>query len=269
MIKLFNSGRSFQSFRHNIVSYNENRDDIPEAFLLNESADGKLREYYIPFDYVNTGAKIIIVGLTPGKTQWENAVLAAKKAILEDADEETILMNAKQTGAFSGTLRDTLVEMLDYIGLNQKLHIRSVADCFEEGATDIHFTSAFINPIFKVKDGKLTNYSVSTAPSLGSPKNELLKESLIEGIVKEIQTIPQALIFTLGAPCAGIFDQLIEMGLVDRKRVFNGLPHPSRANSERIAYFLNKKDPEKASIKTNPYEIFGKRDQLMEKIKNI
>ena len=237
--------------------------------MLNESADGKLREYYIPFDYVNTQAKIIIVGLTPGKTQWENAVLAAKNAVLEGDSEDIALMKAKQTGAFSGSMRDTLVEMLDYIGLNNKLQVSSVAQCFEESAKDIHFTSAFINPIFKVKDGKLINYSVSTAPSLTCYKNEILKNSLIEGIVKEIQAIPQALIFTLGAPCAGIFDQLVDMGLLDRDRVFNGLPHPSRANSERTAYFLNRKDPELASAKTNPYEIFEKRESLIKKIKSI
>ena len=125
------------------LNYNEQDTHIPDSFCLGESHDGKLREYYIPFDYVNTRTKIIIVGLTPGRTQWENAVLTAQKSMLEGDDEETVLRKAKQTGAFSGGMRGTLIEMLDYISLNKELGIDSVARCFEENSQDIHFTSVF------------------------------------------------------------------------------------------------------------------------------
>ena len=269
MHKIFSANRSFETFKDAILNYNEQDTHIPDSFCLGESHDGKLREYDIPFDYVNTRAKIIIVGLTPGRTQWENAVLTAQKSMLEGDDEETVLRKAKQTGAFSGGMRGTLIEMLDYISLNKELGIDSVARCFEENSQDIHFTSVFTQPIFKIKDNKLINYSVSAAPNLSGRGNDILTNSVTEGILREIRLLPQALIFTLGAPCAGIFDQLIRMDLVEKERVFNGLPHPLGANRERIAYFLNKKDPLSASAKTDPYKIYQARDLLIEKIKSL
>jgi hypothetical protein len=35
--------------------------------------------------------------------------------------------------------------------------------------------------------------------------------------------------------------QLVRKGVLDAARVPNGLPHPSDANAERIAYFLGRK----------------------------
>jgi hypothetical protein len=37
---------------------------IPDAFYL--AAEGILKSHYIPFDHVNAGARIVIVGITPG-----------------------------------------------------------------------------------------------------------------------------------------------------------------------------------------------------------
>ena len=40
---------------------------INNKFLIN--SDGKIKIYYAPFDYINTKAKIMIVGITPGFQQ--------------------------------------------------------------------------------------------------------------------------------------------------------------------------------------------------------
>ena len=37
---------------------------ISNKFLIN--SDGNIKIYYAPFDYVNSKAKIMIVGITPG-----------------------------------------------------------------------------------------------------------------------------------------------------------------------------------------------------------
>ena len=48
------------------------RDD----FLL--FRDGSISAYYVPFHHINKRAKVVLIGLTPGWTQMEEAFRAAK-----------------------------------------------------------------------------------------------------------------------------------------------------------------------------------------------
>lgn len=266
MINLFSPERSFAHYRQAILNHNINAESIPNDFLLAESDDEKLREYYIPFDYVNTNAKVILCGLTPGRAQWFNAVQEAKRALLENNDDAATLIRAKQTGAFSGSMRSRLVEMLDLIGLNKALNIDSTDQAFEPDAQLIHFTSVLNQPILENKGGRWTNYNALSVPNV--KKNFFFTRSIMEGILKEINAMPDTPIFVLGTPCTKIFKQLVEANEVDPKRVFAGVPHPSGANNERVAVFLNKKDPSKASRRTNPAEIYANRELLIQRIKD-
>jgi hypothetical protein len=91
-----------------------NAQSIPSDFLLGK--DGELSTHYIPFDYVNTKAKVVLVGITPGFTQWKNAMIEAQKQLLSGASENSAWIAAKRTGAFSGTMRNNLINLLDAIG---------------------------------------------------------------------------------------------------------------------------------------------------------
>lgn len=64
--------------------------------------DGKLSIYYAPFDYTNTQAKVVIVGITPGKTQMVNALNEAHRQLNRGASMEDALRAAKRTASFSG-----------------------------------------------------------------------------------------------------------------------------------------------------------------------
>jgi len=44
----------------------------------------------------------------------------------------------------------------------------------------------------------------------------------------------------LGPKVAQVFEMLIKQGVLDSNQILFGLPHPSGANAERIAYFLRK-----------------------------
>ena len=67
--------------------------------------DGNIDVCYVPFDYLNPQARIVIVGITPGRTQMLNAIKEARRQLDKGADAETTLMAAKQTGAFSDPRR--------------------------------------------------------------------------------------------------------------------------------------------------------------------
>ena len=49
-----------------------------DLLLARESS---LSVYYAPFEWVNPEAKVILVGITPGKTQATNALAAAKAGL--------------------------------------------------------------------------------------------------------------------------------------------------------------------------------------------
>lgn len=101
--------------------------------LLVES-DDRFRIYYSPFDWFNPSARVIILGITPGWTQMELACRAARKAILLGKTPNEVCREAKMHGSFAGTMRGNLVEMLDGIGLQQALHLKSSCDLFKRPA---------------------------------------------------------------------------------------------------------------------------------------
>ena len=48
--------------------------------------DGNIEVCYAPFEYINPQARIVIVGITPGKTQMLNAIKEARRQIDLGAD---------------------------------------------------------------------------------------------------------------------------------------------------------------------------------------
>lgn len=47
--------------------------------------DDALAVYYAPFEWISSEAKVILVGITPGKTQATNALMASKTSLCTGA----------------------------------------------------------------------------------------------------------------------------------------------------------------------------------------
>ncbi|MCV5217164.1 hypothetical protein OFC53_38665, partial [Escherichia coli] len=60
----------FETYKPYLLNYNQNSPFTPELKMM---SDGPFEVYYSPFDAVNPRAKICIVGISPGKTQADNA----------------------------------------------------------------------------------------------------------------------------------------------------------------------------------------------------
>ena len=56
---------------------------------------------------------------------------------------------------------------------------------------------------------------------------------------------------------------------IPEEQVLTGLPHPSGASGERIAYFLGRKPRERLSSKTNAARLDAARMELMMKIEKL
>lgn len=70
----------------------------------------------------------------------------------------------------------------------------------------------------------------------------------------------------LGDKVAAALRFAAEQGCLDRSRILDGMPHPSGANAERIAYFMGKKNRDSLSVKTNPIKLDEAREALRRRI---
>jgi hypothetical protein len=83
--------------------------------------DGALSVYYAPWDWVNTTAKVMLVGITPGAYQATEALREAQACLRAGCSSEETLRRAAAVGSFSGPMRMHLVTMLDGVAWRMRL----------------------------------------------------------------------------------------------------------------------------------------------------
>jgi len=247
--------RMLERFRSTIIA---NPNLSPDDPLLLIERSGELAMHYAPFEFVQAKAKVVLVGITPGAFQSSLALRVLRDALNEGVQDIDALQRAKSSASFSGTLRTNLVAMLDSIGLNRKLGVRSCMDAFADGSELVHFTSALRFPVFK-KGG---NYSGS--PAIAS--STFLHPFSDRWLKEEASALPDAVWIPLGKEPAAAIDRLVSAGFLRADQVLDGLPHPSGANAERISYFMGMKDRNNLSSKTNPDLLDAARSGLTRKL---
>jgi hypothetical protein len=217
---------------------------------------------YAPFEHLNPEARLVIVGITPGKTQMLNALREARRQLDAGATPIQALIAAKRTGAFSGPMRPNLISMLDRVCLPQQFGLHSANDFFGAASNLLQSTSVLQNPVF-LADG--SNYN-------GTPnmtRTVLLKDQLMSGFAKSASFLPNAYFLPLGPKVSEALMFLANQGAIDGSRVLHGMPHPSPASMERINYFLGMKPREHLSKKTNPDILDAARELLTRQVASI
>lgn len=240
------------------LSQNELSGSPSLASKLRLAQDRRLEICYTPFEYINPKARVVIVGITPGKLQMINAIQEIRRQLDNGASPENALKAAKQVGAFSGAMRPNLINLLDHVGINRWLGISNCESLFGSDSHLVQTTSALRNAVFI--NGE--NYN-------GTPKMiryPLLCQQLLEGFGAEVQALPQAVFIPLGDKVAEALHFVADQGLLDRNRILSGLPHPSGANAERIAYFLGRKPREELSAKTDPVKLDRAREGILAQV---
>lgn len=225
------------------------------------ATDGELSISYAPFDYIAPQARLVIVGITPGAQQAANALAEARRQLLAGASAETALKAAKVYASFSGPMRTNLISMLDHIGLNRLAGVNSTADLWVGSAECVHFTSALRYPVFV----GVENYSGS--PSM--TRTPILRALITDCLAKEAAKLSEAIWVPLGPKPEEAIGLLVTSKLLAADQVLSGLPHPSGANAERIAYFLGRKNRADLSTKTSPDTIDRARDRLAQQVARL
>lgn len=226
---------------------------IPEAFLLGR--EGRYSAHYIPFESLHPRARIVVVGITPGFAQWKNAMREAQRQLAAGGDDDAVLRAARLAGAFSGAIRPNFVALLDAIGVQRWLGIASCATVFDADAQLVQVSAILRHPVFV--DGR--NYSGSPSPL----RQGFLREMVLRWFAHEARQLPDALYIPMGASVSETLDWLVGQGVIGAGRVLHGLPHPSGANAERVAYFLGRKERAALSSKTNGAQIDAAREGLL------
>jgi hypothetical protein len=211
---------------------------------------------YAPFDAVNKDAKVLILGITPGTTQMENAFKYYADAKHQGMTDDDAMRVVKSKASFSGPLRKNLVDMLDFIGLANKLGLETSEQLFGSHKHLSHFASFVRYPTYF--NGK---------PYNGTPKP--LKNSTTKWFIDHVLTPEIKSLHDLEyiIPVGGVVDEVVKY--ITQKestisaKVLSGLPHPSGANAERISYFLQRKLKQDLSSKTSPDSIDKARSELL------
>ena len=242
---------------------NDNPHLIDALAMDRFEANGRQVEMiYAPFDHVNQNARIVIVGMTPGRFQAAAALRAAQQALQSGRSVEQAAMEAKVFASFSGEpMRGNLVRMLDLIGVAKLLGVNSTASLWNGNTDLVHLTSALRYPVFV--DGK--NWS-------GQPdmvRIPRLRQWLETYTGTELALLRDALIVPLGPKVAAAMRHLAEQGMIDGARVLDGLPHPSGANAERVAFFLRHKPAHLCSAKTNTATLDTAREALCARVSRL
>ena len=197
--------------------------------------DGALSVYYAPWDWVNTTAKVMLVGITPGAYQATEALREAQACLRAGCSSEQTLRRAAAAGSFSGPMRTHLVTMLDGVGLAAALGVDSTARLFDTHHHLAALCSAIDYPVFV--NGR--NYSGARPPLARHP---VLRSLVRASLGTRVAMTPGALVVPLGKAAQDAVSLLAADGLVNPGRSLTGFPHPSGGNGHRVRqYAANRK----------------------------
>ena len=186
--------------------------------------EGNIKVYYAPFDYFNSKAKIMIVGITPGFQQ----MLQSFQVI----NEGKSLKEVKDLSSFKGSMRTSLIKYLDELEVNKKLRIKSCESLFNKNSKYLHTTSLVKYPVFD--QGK--NYSGSNIL-----KKKILIEFIEKNFLKELKILKKAIIIPLGNTVSSTIEYLNNKYDLKLACFLKGFPHPSGANARKNIQFKENK----------------------------
>ena len=214
MSKFLNQIRSLKKINKSTIT-NKN-------FLIKR--EDNIEIYYAPFDYINSKAKIMIVGITPGLQQMLQS--------FEAVNEGRSLKEVKDLSSFKGSMRTTLIKYLDALNINKKLRIKSCESLFNINSKYLHSTSLIKYPVFD----KGKNYSGS-----GLLKKKILLDFLEAHFVKELKKLDKTIIVPFGNTVSSTIDYLNNEFKLNLKCFLKGFPHPSGLNVRKDIQFKENK----------------------------
>ena len=195
---------------------------VSKDFLVNK--DENIEIYYAPFDYINSKAKIVIVGITPGLQQMTQSF-----QVIKDGKS---LKEVKDLSSFKGSMRTTLIKYMDELKINKILKIKSCESLFNLDSKYLHTTSLVKYPVFD----KGKNYSGANIL-----KKKILLDFIEKNFLEELKTLKKSIIVPLGNTVSSTIEYLNNKYNLKLECFLKGFPHPSGANARKNIQFKENK----------------------------
>jgi hypothetical protein len=237
-----------EQFRDIINKQGETAAKNAETLL---ASDGRDQIFYIPFEHVNTSARIVMVGITPGPEQIVLAYRTVSSKIKVGLADEKILVDAKKHGAFGGpTMRPKLLQMTKHFRFAELLEIEKEEQLWADRADLLHSTSVVPHAAFR--KGKMFAGSFDEIQ-----RSNIFRESFERDFVRSLSALsPDALYIGLGPTPLAALDWCVGQGLVRANQVLGAFAHPSTNGGSQVDVYLgirsvadlNAKDPVRSRI---------------------
>ena len=193
-----------------------------KKFLLEKEKNIEI--YYAPFDYINSKAKIVIIGITPGLQQMLHSY--------EVINQGKSLKEVKDLSSFKGSMRTGLIKYLDELKINDILKIKSCESLFNKNSRYLHTTSLVKYPVFD----KGKNYSGANIL-----KKKILLDFIEKNFLEELKTLEKSIIIPLGNTVSSTIEYLNNKYNLKLRCFLKGFPHPSGANARKNIQFKENK----------------------------
>jgi hypothetical protein len=222
-----------RTFRHALINFEKG------AAPLTVDSDGRYSLEYVPFEHVTAEAKLVIVGITPGPTQRDQACEEAGRLLRQGLPDDDILRRVKKFSAFGGpTMRPNLERMIDVLGIMALVGGGRAAELWEGRAHLMHATSVVPHAAF-----------VEGKPFAGSFEEiqgvEVLRRSFERDFLPTLRHLRRDAYFIgLGPTPAAALSFAAGKGLIERSRILGWLAHPSKRGGSQVAIYLGEKKVE-------------------------
>lgn len=217
--------------------------DVLSDVHFSPEVQDKFGQFYAPFDWVNDGADIVLIGITPGKAQAKSALKSLRGALRGGFSSTDSAKIAKQSASFEGDMRDIAARLMNRFKFPKLLSMSDSAELFGNASHRAHYTSLLRYPVLhwqtkKKKDVKVTGwFDYSGGDSAFSA--EMLRRSIAEHFEPEIALFKNAWLVPFGPVPAAALESMASRGLIDPDRVLSGMNHPSGTQWNRHNCQLN------------------------------
>lgn len=224
---------------------------------LGLGSDGPFSQFFAPFDWVNTRADVVIVGITPGVQQATEALVTLRSRLRSHADVEEAAETAKLAASFKGQMRTNGAKLMDHFQIHKLLGLATTADLFGSAASRAHYTSVLRYPVLK----NLENYS-GDARLMNRP---WMSSKAIETIPAELSRLDDPWIIPFGPVAADALAEMVRLDLISGRKILAGILHPGGQQVNRHRVQLEEVTGE-AALNTNGGGIVIERSRLLKEV---
>ena len=201
--------------------------------------DEKITLYYTPFEMVNTEAKLVLVGITPGRQQVRDAYRLAHQFIQEGRPDHEVLTRVKTAATFSGAnMRHNLRKILTTYKIDELIGISDPDSLWGGAAHLLHATSVIPHAAFSGH----RNFAGEFSDVRASP---VLWNCFIRDFVSSLGSLPpKARFLPLGHTAQNALTWCVEKEYIVAEQVLGSVPHPSGAGGSRVSVFVGERRPD-------------------------